>query len=1135
MEMEDTQVPEIRRFNLTQTVLKLVGLFGAAGGNVHRFEFVEPPANDALDEALRSLDELGAVREVASASASAASSSIPSRCYALTDDGRHMLTLDQSPEICRMIFHGVEQGVQRRVVALAALLISGSYVFYRSGSEVAKQQADNHKATFCVRDAAGEFSGDWIAMLNVYDEWVKNNKDPQWSKDHFIVNKTIKMADKICNTLNEQLTKLTIVARDDDADLTEEETMHRLKESICAGYFKNVSLVAGGSKSAGLKVARLEDRTVMLHPSSVLAMMGVTPKCVIYDELVRTSRYFIRGVTVVDVDTVIAISPRFSERIRLRDLSERTYVSCEFTNIGPALRMKIMGHRGKQLQELEKLLGVTVDMEAISGEATVRLWTSPNNLDKAREGFEAFLNECKKAIRSETTEVSIDALNVRAVVSAGCQVSMILRRNEYRKAIIRGLPANFPWARAAELFSGPAKITTAAIIESASLAVSDDGKSSWGYVVCDTVESCAELIHQLDKSSPSATEFDGCKLLAHPSGEVRRDLPYIVDSTVKVTWNTFTGNGKFFIQFTEDGFAVLALEKFRMVPLQLKDRLVPAEKQDGKRVYFRGADITIDEESIRKVLYHRTDIEGVESVSVMRIKPQQSGELQTDVAMFSSMFTSCGQVRSQSLFPINEKNGKGKAYIIYADRADAEKAIAEYDGKNVGGAFGVMRVVADISCMYRIAHFMYPKLKELLIAEKTRVTAMTNMVEVSGPVEKGLKGATIKITTCQHEALGTVKVGFDRILAGRTVHLEDPDDILLFRRRDGKMFLDKLNSSSPCFIQANFNTNAVRVHGADDDIEAAQLSIRQFVADSKAIGETVLKLSGADLHGLVGPRADGLSTIEAQSGASAIVVNWFRATVTIAGTEDAREAATHIINEQVALLAAARNARAHTDSDSSAPECRLCLVEPEDYTLLLCGHRCCRGCLRRMLEIRSRTVRDKRFPMRCPFHPAACEQMISLADIRACTDRTTFDSICSESTRTFIENAPQYRFCFAASCNGILPDLEAQRGFVRCLFCSGEFCSSCCGKDNIRGVPWHKGLTCAQFQSVQRDGGEDLLRQCLAETDGRQCPQCRNFVIRDIGCDHMTCLCRHEFCYVCGAPSKRSVCQSPCPGGNLRR
>ena len=60
-------------------------------------------------------------------------------------------------------------------------------------------------------------------------------------------------------------------------------------------------------------------------------------------------------------------------------------------------------------------------------------------------------------------------------------------------------------------------------------------------------------------------------------------------------------------------------------------------------------------------------------------------------------------------------------------------------------------------------------------------------------------------------------------------------------------------------------------------------------------------------------------------------------------------------------------------------------------------------------------------------------------------------------------------------------------------------------------------------------------KKCLAETDGRQCPRCRNSVIRDIGCDHMTCLCRHEFCYVCGAPSKRSVCQSPCPGGNLRR
>ena len=34
-------------------------------------------------------------------------------------------------------------------------------------------------------------------------------------------------------------------------------------------------------------------------------MMNTKPQCVVYDELVKTSRYFIRGVTTVDVETVI--------------------------------------------------------------------------------------------------------------------------------------------------------------------------------------------------------------------------------------------------------------------------------------------------------------------------------------------------------------------------------------------------------------------------------------------------------------------------------------------------------------------------------------------------------------------------------------------------------------------------------------------------------------------------------------------------------------------------------------------------------------------------------------------------------------------------------------------------------------
>lgn len=32
----------------------------------------------------------------------------------------------------------------------------------------------------------------------------------------------------------------------------------------------------------------------------------------------------------------------------------------------------------------------------------------------------------------------------------------------------------------------------------------------------------------------------------------------------------------------------------------------------------------------------------------------------------------------------------------------------------------------------------------------------------------------------------------------------------------------------------------------------------------------------------------------------------------------------------------------------------------------------------------------------------------------------------------------------------------------------------------------------------------------------RQCRKCKNVIERSKGCNHMTCICKHEFCYLCG-------------------
>ena len=355
--------------------------------------------------------------------------------------------------------------------------------------------------------------------------------------------------------------------------------------------------------------------------------------------------------------------------------------------------------------------------------------------------------------------------------------------------------------------------------------------------------------------------------------------------------------------------------------------------------------------------------------------------------------------------------------------------------------------------------------------------------------------------------------------------MDSVDDVALVIRR-GKKFLDRLNSTSRCFIQPNYNTNTIRLFGSEEDIEIAQNEIRRFVAMAKNDQDTVLTLTGMELHRLIGKQANALTAIEDESGATSVSINWYKSTVTILGSEAARGEASRIISERLATLRSVTNIA--NDVDNGVPECRLCFSEPEDYTLILCGHKCCRSCLNRMLDMFSRPDIDMHFPIRCPIDHQ-CGQVVALSDIRACTDIATFESICMQSTKSFIENSTDVRFCFSAQCNSVIPDSPEKRGFIRCASCAAEFCSSCCGKDNVRGVPWHKGLSCAQYQGVLRDGGQDLLNDYLSKSGGRHCPRCRQFVERNGGCDHMTCLCNHNFCYQCGANSSRSSCLRPCP------
>ena len=79
------------------------------------------------------------------------------------------------------------------------------------------------------------------------------------------------------------------------------------------------------------------------------------------------------------------------------------------------------------------------------------------------------------------------------------------------------------------------------------------------------------------------------------------------------------------------------------------------------------------------------------------------------------------------------------------------------------------------------------------------------------------------------------------------------------------------------------------------------------------------------------------------------------------------------------------------------------------------------------------------------------------------------------------------------------------------MTCRGCGQKSCYTHD----IPWHKGLTCSEYDATKQ--GNDERTQGLLEKETKQCPKCGVRITKDGGCDHMTCkvqACKYEFCWL---------------------
>lgn len=282
-EMSPTTIPEIQRINLGSTVLnmKAMGI-----NDLLSFDFMDPPAPQALISAMEQLYSLGALDEEG----------------LLTKLGRKMAEFPLDPPLSKMLLASVDLGCSDEILTIIAMIQTGN-IFYRPREKQA--QADQKRAKFFQPE------GDHLTLLAVYEAWKAKNFSGPWCFENFVQSRSLRRAQDVRKQL------LTIMDRYKLDVVSTGKNFTKIRKAITAGFFFHA---ARKDPQEGYKTL-VENQPVYIHPSS--ALFQRQPDWVIYHELVMTTKEYMREVTVIDPKWLVELAPRFYKGADPTKMSKR--------------------------------------------------------------------------------------------------------------------------------------------------------------------------------------------------------------------------------------------------------------------------------------------------------------------------------------------------------------------------------------------------------------------------------------------------------------------------------------------------------------------------------------------------------------------------------------------------------------------------------------------------------------------------------------------------------------------------------------------------------------------------------------------------------------------------------------------
>lgn len=197
-----------------------------------------------------------------------------------------------------------------------------------------------------------------------------------------------------------------------------------------------------------------------------------------------------------------------------------------------------------------------------------------------------------------------------------------------------------------------------------------------------------------------------------------------------------------------------------------------------------------------------------------------------------------------------------------------------------------------------------------------------------------------------------------------------------------------------------------------------------------------------------------------------------------------------------------------TEAYKAEIKCIICLEDfsISDYMpITTCSDIFDRQCLNRYL---TGAINDRNFPLKCP----GCKVELSQEDISNSVDIETYNKYNRFMLQNFVDtHSDDFSCCPTPNCSYVF--VAGGESYFQCALCFKEYCLKC-------KVEYHIDITCAQYvnQLIEKKtvAADKQFLEFVRGTKYKQCPNCKFWVEKSSGCNHMTCRCKYEFCYVCG-------------------